>query len=86
MSIIGATAPIPAMWNSGAATIVISSSRNSCHPRTMVIDCISRFRWLSIAPLGRPVVPEVYMISAIAVSSTTTGGTAVGSAAASTSS
>ena len=51
------------MWKSGATTKVTSSS-------TMSIWCMAfvlfhqRLAWVSMAPLGRPVVPEVYMISA----------------------
>ena len=32
--------------------------------KRLVIACPARLMWVSTAPLGRPVVPEVYMISA----------------------
>ena len=38
-----------------------------------VSDWAVRFSYESIAPLGRPVVPEVYMISAVESSGTSTG-------------
>lgn len=54
--------PSEAMWKNGAVTKPTSAS--SCIPnaRMTVSACACRF-----APLGRPVVPDVYMISAVLV-------------------
>ena len=59
----------PPMWNSGANTSVTSSSRMSS-----VLAALALFHQklacVSIAPFGRPVVPEVYMMTATASAST----------------
>ena len=53
----------PPMWKSGAQTRVMSSTLMSkARPALMLFQ--SRLAWVSIAPLGRPVVPDVYMITA----------------------
>ncbi len=57
--------PIPAMWNSGTPpmnpTSLLMSGPVVYIP---VIAWPARLVWVSTAPLGRPVVPEVYMINA----------------------
>ena len=62
----------PAMWNSGAPGAATRSS--GCQPRwvTWLNTCMSRLWWVSTAPFGRPVVPDVYMMNAGSSSSTTT--------------
>ena len=74
----GAIVPIPAMWNSGTLISDTVSLPVNRDVRIAVIDCISRLRWVSIAPFGRPVVPEVYMISATSRSSIATSGSGFG--------
>ena len=59
----------PPMWNSGAAVRLTSPAKFSGPKRAFtlfqkILPCVS------IAPLGRPVVPEVYMISATSSAST----------------
>ena len=53
----------PPMWNSGAQTRVTSELWVSM-PKAALMLFQSTLPWVSIAPLGRPVVPEVYMIQA----------------------
>ena len=67
------------MWNSGAAHRLTSWSPNSRQARITVSAWHCRFWWESTAPLGRPVVPEVYMIRAGLSSGTSTGGGSAGS-------
>ena len=57
------------MWKSGAQTSVRSSSAraNACIALTLFQKM---FPCVSIAPLGMPVVPEVYMSSATSSSRT----------------
>ena len=51
----------PAMWNSGEKASVTSSAWMSIQlMRAMSLH--QRFSWLSMTPLGVPVVPEVYMM------------------------
>ena len=50
-----------AVWNSGATTRVRSSARE-VHVDQDVDAFQVMLPWVSTAPLGRPVVPEVYMI------------------------
>ncbi len=66
--------PTPAMWNSGTLMSTTSSVSKTFDVRMIVIACMSRLRWVSIAPLGRPVVPDVYMITATSFSSISTCG------------
>ena len=62
------------MWNSGAAHRLTSRSSVSPQARITVSAWHCRF-WCEItAPLGRPVVPEVYMIRAGLSSGTSTSG------------
>ena len=82
ISTIGAIAPMEAMWNSGDAHRFTSSSANSRQTRMSVSDWHMRFWWVSTAPLGRPVVPEVYMIRAGLSSGTSTAGGSTGPEAA----
>ncbi len=57
------------MWKSGAQTSVTSSSRVS-NARAALTLFHRRLPWVSIAPFGRPVVPEVYMMIATSPSPT----------------
>ena len=53
------------MWNIGIATSATSSGRKSL----TAADCArlaTRLRWVSITPLGRPVVPDEYGSVAVA--------------------
>ncbi len=51
------------MWNSGAAAIVTSVEAMPGPAESMLIAFHSMLSWVSTAPFGRPVVPEVYMIT-----------------------
>ena len=53
----------PPMWKRGAQTRVMSSSSVSKASAALMLFQ-SRLPWVSMAPLGRPVVPEVYMMMA----------------------
>jgi hypothetical protein len=58
---VGFTVPLsPPMWNSGASARVRSSAVKSI-PRPWLTAFQVMLPWVSTAPLGRPVVPEVYM-------------------------
>jgi hypothetical protein len=59
----------PPMWNSGATTSVISSELASSARNALMLFQMM-LPWVSIAPFGRPVVPDVYMISATSVMAT----------------
>src|ERR1035441_4809118 len=50
-----------AVWNSGATTRAISSWPKSASTRTLMAFPVM-FPCVSVAPLARPVVPDVYMI------------------------
>ena len=50
-----------AVWNSGATTSATSSCRKSASTTTL-IEFQMMLPWLRVAPLARPVVPDVYMI------------------------
>ena len=65
------------MWNSGATTRETSSSLTSSMCSALVLFH-QRLAWVSMAPLGRPVVPDVYMITA--TSSASTGSASVSGA------
>ncbi len=53
------------MWNSGRPDSQTRSSDGRVPCMTRVLkELVTRLRWLSTAPLGRPVVPEVYMMKA----------------------
>ena len=56
--------PMPAMWNSGTPMNPTSLLMSAPTVNRLVIACPDRLVWVSTAPLGRPVVPDVYMISA----------------------
>jgi len=57
------TCPRPVAWNSGAMQKAVSVPRTSaCASWFMVLKV--RLPWVSTAPLGRPVVPLVYKITA----------------------
>ena len=58
----GLTVPLrPPMWNSGARASVRSLPLKS-RPMNWLTAFQVMFPWVRTAPLGRPVVPEVYMI------------------------
>ncbi len=54
----------PPMWNSGAAVSVMSSGFEDSAKAALTLFH-SRLPWVSMAPFGRPVVPEVYMMTAV---------------------
>ncbi|SLH23602.1 Uncharacterised protein [Mycobacteroides abscessus subsp. abscessus] len=58
----GARLPRPAMWNSGEVQKPTDSGVISM-ARIQVSAWAFMLAWVSTAPLGLPVVPEVYMIS-----------------------
>ena len=62
----------PPIWKTGAAVSVTSSARQSsvCMQLALFHQMLP---WVSIAPLGLPVVPDVYMMSATSSSRTRTG-------------
>ena len=72
--------PSPAMWKKGAVRKPTSESSNIFIARMQVSACSCMLRWESSTPFGRPVVPEVYMISA--VDSSLTSGSSIGPCAA----
>ncbi len=49
----------PNTWNSGRQPITTSSGVISSRVRAAVRALVSRLAWVSSAPLGEPVVPEV---------------------------
>ena len=50
----------PVTWNSGTEiSVAWSGSRGSSRQRITFSTLVSRFSWVFIAPLGRPVVPLV---------------------------
>jgi hypothetical protein len=49
----GGMLPMPAMWNRGTLSRTTCPSPYSRAVRIAVTDCMSRFRWVSMAPLGR---------------------------------
>ena len=55
---------MPAMWNSGTPMNPTSWLMSGPVVYIPVIAWPARLVWVSTAPLGRPVVPEVYMIRA----------------------
>ena len=50
----------PPTWNSGIDTIDLSPGSNS-QPSWALTVCWTMLVWVSITPLGRPVVPEEYI-------------------------
>ena len=56
--------PIPAMWKNGTPMKPTSLLMSAPLVYSPVIVWPVKLVWVSTAPLGRPVVPEVYMISA----------------------
>ncbi len=62
------------MWNIGEAQNPTPDSSNRWNARMHVRACADMLLWESTAPLGRPVVPEVYMIRAGVSSGTSTAG------------
>ena len=69
--------PMPAMWNSGTPMNPTSLLRSAPLVKRKVMAWPARLVWVSTAPLGRPVVPEVYMISAGESLGMSTGSSAV---------
>ena len=53
----GATTP-PTLWNSGRQSYMRSSGVSSARPANQRLQVMIR-RWLTLAALGRPVVPDV---------------------------
>ena len=53
--------PRPPMWNIGATVTVRSRLAEPAPRAEALIAFHRRLSWVSIAPLGRPVVPDVYM-------------------------
>ena len=58
------------MWYSGSTASTRSWARSACSA-LMAAALAARLAWVSITPLGCPVVPEVYISSAIASGSGT---------------
>ena len=56
--------PMPAMWNSGTPMKPTSWLMSGLIVKRFVIAWPAMLLWVRTAPLGLPVVPEVYMISA----------------------
>ena len=61
----------PPIWNSGAITRLTSFSDTSA-PSAPLMLAHQKLPWVSMAPLGRPVVPDVYMITATSSSAVST--------------
>ena len=72
------------MWKNGAVRNPMSDSSNISIARMQVSACTCMLRCESMTPFGLPVVPEVYMSSA--VDSSLTSGSSIGSCAATKSS
>jgi hypothetical protein len=66
--------PQPAVWNIGIGLIHTSSGPASFTSANMRLTA-TRPRWGSIAPLGKPVVPDVYWIWAMSPGATSGRGT-----------
>ena len=60
----------PPMWNSGRPDSHTSSAPVMLISTIMLAVFMNRLKWESIAPLGRPVVPDVYMMKARSCSAT----------------
>jgi hypothetical protein len=54
----------PKVWNSGRQPNSTSSGRKSKGESIPTVTFMVTLSWVSIAPFGRPVVPEVYRITA----------------------
>ncbi|MNE30600.1 hypothetical protein D3C80_1241270 [compost metagenome] len=54
---------MPAMWFMGSTTSSLSCARSASHSERWA-HAWAKFRWLSMAPFGLPVVPEVYATTA----------------------
>ncbi len=65
---------MPKLWNSGSAvsTVSFSTCRLGIHDRTWTA-LATRLRWVSWAPLDTPVVPPVYISTAVSSGVTSTG-------------
>ena len=59
----------PPTWNSGIETMFLSPSSKPQPSWALMVWAIM-FRWLRATPLGRPVVPEEYMIRQVSSGST----------------
>jgi hypothetical protein len=62
----------PKEWNSGRAPSRTSSEAISARVPAAISTLRRRFEWVSSAPFGLPVVPDVYRITAVSWSSTST--------------
>ena len=65
----GTTLARPAMWKMGAAHSDVPPLPTVRVVRMKAMVAIKRLRWVSTAPFGRPVVPDVYMMTAGAAGS-----------------
>ena len=54
----------PKVWNSGRQPRTTSDGLASLASKTLTVAFITRFRWVSTAPLGCPVVPLVKKMTA----------------------
>ena len=62
------------MWKSGSPDRKTSSASRTPMLAITLYVLISRLKWLSTAPFGRPVVPDVYMMNAGSCSGTSITG------------
>jgi hypothetical protein len=69
----GSTPFTPPMWKSGRPESQMSPGRASISIDQLIVFA-TRFWCVSIAPFGRPVVPDVYIRNARSSSSTSTSG------------
>lgn len=60
------------MWNIGATARVVSPRRVSRRASTLTVFH-HRFPWVRTTPLGRPVLPEVYISTAMSSSASASG-------------
>ena len=72
--------PSPAMWNSGA-TVICRSPRRTSDVAIMLLSQAMFARCDTSAPLGRPVVPLVYIMNSASSSVAPIGGSWVEAAA-----
>ena len=72
------TAVMPKAWNRGSTPSIFSSPGLVSGPHIPTCTALAyRLAWVSMAPLGRPVVPPVYWSTAMSrAGSTATGSTA----------
>ena len=63
----------PMEWKRGTAQTIRSRSGSISRKSSMSMSAAMIPRWVCIAPLGWPVVPDVYMMAAVSPSSTSAG-------------